>query len=162
MPETVDDDWQIVLDNLPLLDYFDYEYIYRMDAVQVQALIDAAVDAAVQPLNNQIAVLQGQVGQAAGGGAGGGQPPAGQPPPAGLARLHGQQLSAIDKYSGKEDGSVETFILALQNAGTAFGWDDACLAAAAKQKLAGDAAGWMLANQKSGIQYNEWDGPNGL
>ena len=143
MPEA-DIEWhQVVIENLP----FPFEYEFA----------DYFAEMAQNLTPQQLAQVQAEVQAYIAA-----HPPAAPAAAAAAPRVNGNQLTGIKPFTGKEDGSIELFVSSLQGAGRTFGWDDACLAAAAKQRLDGDAAAWMMANEKQNLMYNGWDGDDGL
>ena len=67
----------------------------------------------------------------------------------------GSQLSTIPEYDGSKD--IELWVETVDVAKGSFNWNDATTAAAAKTKLTGEAARWLLSRRRLNHNYPAWN-----
>ena len=85
------------------------------------------------------------------------------PPPVRENAVGGSQLGSIEKFDPQKEGSdVEVWCASMDTAKATFAWTDQQAATAAKSRLAGQAAQWLLNEQGEGNNYNAWATPVGL
>ena len=73
------------------------------------------------------------------------------------AAIQGSQLNSIQLFFGKEEEDVSIWCGSIERARVQFDWTDAATAAAAKSKLAGEAAQWLVAKEQQQRFHNAWN-----
>jgi hypothetical protein len=74
-----------------------------------------------------------------------------------MAGINAAQLAAIPIYDGEPGIQVDLWVKAVDRCRLTFQWNDAVTANAAKSRLSGNAAYWLVAESLLNANYDAWD-----